>query len=626
MKDHGDSDLQCSCSYYGARVKERVSYTKPFCRKTHQTKLSRCLSTLDLIGYGIAAMIGTSIFILTGTVMRDRAGPATFLSYLIAGIVALPNSLAYADLASRIPKAGSIYAYTYVLLNELIAFFAGWAVVLEYIIGTAAVARGISGTIDTITQGKMSTAFIATFGKLNQYQPLLADYWDPVGAALIVATAILSCFGIKSSAIFTRLLVALNLIVVITITIFMFVYADPTNINIEAPPNYTASDPMLAVAVDRSSSPFLPFGIPGLIAGAATCFNAFIGFDVISTCAEETKNPGKSLPRANIISVISVSIFLSTGSLALTLYSPWYLVTPDAPFHSALQLSVKGPENARTGMFYFISFGAIVGLVSCLLGNLIAASRILYGMAEDRLVFQILDKVCEPFKSPVFATILITIISAVLTLIFSIQSLADFLSLGTLFAYSLASVAVLKYRYCDPLDDDDGQEFKVQKTAPASHSFRSRIDSDKVGLKYSDSSSELEVRIFLALILLQSDVFINDFNERLYPYWVEKLPDRVLHTLCQRVQRGTIPMIALGAYIVSSSFFVMTLFVPNVGSLPYASVPRILFACIFAICMAISVFLLAIHRKKVTLDEEVYEVSYLFIHSNCEIQSCQWCL
>uniref|UniRef100_A0A183ARK9 AA_permease_C domain-containing protein n=1 Tax=Echinostoma caproni TaxID=27848 RepID=A0A183ARK9_9TREM len=327
----------------------------------------------------------------------------------------------------------------------LLAFLTGWSILLEYILGTSTVARGWSSMLDGLTGGAISNWIIKHIGRLGPPGGVLAEYPDLIGVALILIAAGITCCGVRGSARVTGVFIFINFCVLIVISVYMFVFSNTKNFQLPIPANVTDINPY-------SPDPkFLPFGVNGLMGGVAICFNAFIGFDAISTCAEETRSPSKDLPRANFAAVFFVSLITMVASLALALYYPWYLVTPETPFLSALNDNVDGGSPAaRTGMFYFVGVGCLIGLTSSLLSNLVAGPRINYAMSEDGLLPKCCSNVCRPFLTPAIATVFVALVTAILDLIFSVESLADFLSLGTLIAYSIASIGLLRLRYASP--------------------------------------------------------------------------------------------------------------------------------------------------------------------------------
>ncbi|KAG5453670.1 High affinity cationic amino acid transporter 1 [Clonorchis sinensis] len=423
-----------------------------------KTSLRRCLKATDLVAYGLASMLGGSIYVLTGAVMQKKTGPSVFLAYMVAGTVALLNSLVYSELACRIPKAGSSYSYAYIMLGEFIAFLTGWSILLEYILGTATVARGWSSMLDGLTGGRISDWIIRNVGRMGNPGDVLAEYPDFIGAGLIIIFSAIACCGVRGGARLTAFFVVVYIGVLSVTSIYMFVYANGSFISPAVPSTVQDADP------NSPNVNFLPFGVGGLVGGVAICFNAFIGFDAISACAEETKKPCRDLPRANVLAVTTVTLLTSVASLALVLYYPWFLVSPETPFLSGLRDNLDGgPVEARTGMFYFVGIGCLIGLTSSLLSSLVAGPRGAYAMAEDGLLPTFFAKVCHPFKTPIIATIFVAALTIILDILFSIVSLADFLSLGTLIAYSMASVGLLVLRYATPPEERDGLKIDAER-------------------------------------------------------------------------------------------------------------------------------------------------------------------
>lgn len=197
----------------------------------------------------------------------------------------------------------------------------------------------------------------------------------------------------EKSALLNLIFTIVNVGVLATAAVFMLIYAQPGLLSLPLPTNISWT-PMLSR--DYLTN-FLPYGMTGLIAGTATCFNAFIGFDMMSMCAEEADDPGKSIPRANVISVVIVTLLLSTSALALTMYVPWYMLDIGAPFLEAIRMG-PGDLTTRTVLFYVVGVGCLIGIFSNLLTSALAAPRILYAMGQDGLLFSGFAKVVQPFK------------------------------------------------------------------------------------------------------------------------------------------------------------------------------------------------------------------------------------
>ena len=259
--------MQCVGKLYNACSRQKSLETSEI--KT--TKLNKCLTTIDLLGIGISGTLGAGIYVLTGEVAKTSAGPGIVLSFLIAAIASILSGLCYTEFATRVPKAGSAYVYSYVTIGEFCAFVIGWNLILEYSIGAASVGRAFSSYVDSLVGGAMKNATRSVIGEVRVYG--LATDLDFFVLGVVILLTIILALGMKNSVRFNNFLTFLNLTVVILVIIFGFIYVKKEN-----------------------WSNFAPFGFEGIVSGASTCFFAFIGFDIIATTAEEAENPGKSIP------------------------------------------------------------------------------------------------------------------------------------------------------------------------------------------------------------------------------------------------------------------------------------------------------------------------------------------
>ena len=255
--------------------------------KVKDTELKRCLSVIDLSLIGIGATLGAGIYVLSGQVAKNLAGPGIVLSFLVAAVASLLSGLCYAEFGSRIPKAGSAYLYCYVSIGELCAFIIGWNLLLEYIIGVASTARGLSGYIDNLLEHTIQKHTQGLTG--DMHIPGLSTYFDVLSFFLVIVLTVFISMGMRSTALVNNVFVVVNIITIFIIVIVGFVHADVKN-----------------------WSNFLPYGPSGVISGAATCFFAFVGFDVIATASEEAQKPERNIP---------ISILVTVGEyIFLTLY------------------------------------------------------------------------------------------------------------------------------------------------------------------------------------------------------------------------------------------------------------------------------------------------------------------
>ncbi|XP_072271569.1 cationic amino acid transporter 4 [Pyxicephalus adspersus] len=385
-----------------------------------ETSLKRCLSTVDLTLLGVGGMVGSGLYVLTGTVAKEIAGPAVVISFLIAGIASLLAALCYAEFGARVPKTGSAYMFTYVSVGELWAFLIGWNVILEYMIGGAAVARAWSGYLDSIFDHKIKNFTETHIGTWNVQ--FLAHYPDFLAAGILLfATAFIS-FGVRVSSWLNHIFAAISMGIIIFILIFGFILAQPKNWSAE-------------------HGGFAPFGFSGIMSGTATCFYAFVGFDVIAASSEEAKNPQKAVPIAT-----AVSLGLATGayilvSTVLTLMVPWNTLIPDSALSDAFY------RRGYSWAGFIVAAGSICAMNTVLLSNLFSLPRIVYAMAEDGLFFQFFSKVNPTTKVPVIGIVVFGILMAILALIFDLEALVQFLSIGTLLAYTFVAASIIVLRF-----------------------------------------------------------------------------------------------------------------------------------------------------------------------------------
>jgi APA family basic amino acid/polyamine antiporter len=400
--------------------------------------LKRTLTAFDLTLLGIGAIIGTGIFVLTGTAAANQAGPAIGVSYLAAGLACAFAALCYAEFASMVPIAGSAYTYAYVTLGELFAWMIGWDLILEYAVGSMTVAVGWSGYFQRILLG---------FGvELPLW--MTASPWATEGAVINLPAAIIVLFitgllvvGVRESARFNAVMVAIKLAAVL-----FFIAAGATFVK---PENW---------------SPFMPYGFSGVMAAAAVVFFAYIGFDAVSTTAEEAKNPQRDLPIGIIASLVICTILYLVVAAVLS------GIVPVTQYRSAVDslpgVASAAPEevtkflNAPVGYALalinqdwaagLVSAGAVAGITSVLLVMLMSQPRIFFAMSRDRLLPAGASKVHPKFKTPYITTIITGVIVALCAALVPIQILGEMTSIGTLFAFMIVCAAVMMLRVQRP--------------------------------------------------------------------------------------------------------------------------------------------------------------------------------
>ncbi|KAK3873132.1 hypothetical protein Pcinc_021836 [Petrolisthes cinctipes] len=397
----------------------RMGRTKHLASDVMQTPLNRCLSTLDITLLGIGHMVGAGIYVLTGTVAKDAAGPAIVLSFFLAGLASLLSALCYAEFGARVPKAGSAYVYTYVTIGEFWAFVIGWNIVLEHMIGAASVARAWSGYVDSLCNGAISNGTAELVGGLPS--EFLADYPDFLAFAVTLVYCALLTMGVKGSSYFNSIFTVVNLFVITFIILAGLTYADVSNWS--------------------TGGGFAPYGTSGIVAGAATCFYAFVGFDSIATAGEEARDPAKSIPSATVVSMLVVTVGYVMVAATLTLMVPYYTLNPAAAIPDAF-----AAHNA-TWAKWVVSVGALSGMTTTLFGSLFTLPRCIYAMAADGLLFSWLARISDKTKVPTLTLLLCGFFSALIALVFDIEKLVEFMSIGTLMAYTIVSASVIILRY-----------------------------------------------------------------------------------------------------------------------------------------------------------------------------------
>jgi APA family basic amino acid/polyamine antiporter len=382
----------------------------------NESHLAQCLTFFDLTFLGVGAIIGAGIFILTGIVAATYAGPAVIFSYVVAGIACAFAALSYAELAASIGGCGSAYGYAYAGFGELIAWIVGWDLILEYSISVSAVSVGWSGYAnDFLLSLKINIP------KLFLHGPLDGGVLNLLAFSIIAALTGLLIVGVKSSTRFNNLMVLIKLLVIL-----IFIVIASTEVRAE------------------NWSSFMPFGWMGVMKGASLIFFAYIGFDAVSTAAEEAINPQRDLPRAIIGSLLICTILYITVSGLLTAIAYYPTLNVSSPIsHSLLMLG----HRIAAGL---VGVGAIAGLTTVMLVLFYGLTRVFLAMARDGLLPTVFAKTNEYTKTPVRIILLCGFLMASLSAMVPISDLAELVNIGTLFAFIVVCSGVLYLRRSQP--------------------------------------------------------------------------------------------------------------------------------------------------------------------------------
>ncbi len=413
-----------------------------------ESRLRRILGPVQLTSLGVGAIIGTGIFVLTGVAAHNKTGPALMLSFVVSGLACIFAALCYAEFASMVPVAGSAYTYAYATLGELMAWIVGWDLVLEYAVASATVAHGWSHYFQDFIQ-----IFGWTFPKAYSNSPI--DYDAAKGAivstgssfdlpalGIAVFITIVLVKGIRESATFNAAMVGVKVAIVFFVIAVGVFYVDPRNWHPFAPFGFGGLTFFGKTIWGQSDAGGNPLGV---MAGAATIFFAYIGFDSVSTHAEEAKNPKRDVPIGIIASLALCTVLYIAVSAVLTGMVPYDKIAIDAPVSNAFA------QAGLTWARYLIAFGALTGITSVLLVMMLSQPRVLLAMARDGLLPKsFFAAVHERFRTPWKATILTGAFVSVLASFLPLAILADLVNIGTLLAFVIVCTAVLIMRKTNP--------------------------------------------------------------------------------------------------------------------------------------------------------------------------------
>lgn len=393
----------------------RKRSVEDFREAAQESGLKKKLSAFDLAALGIGSVVGTGIFVATGQ-GSQIAGPGITLSFIIAAITSALCALTYSELATMFPVAGSTYSYSYVAFGEIWAWLVGWNLILEYLVSAAAVAAGWSGTFVGMLRDYGINLPVAITNS-----PLSGGIVDLPSILITAAVTWLLYLGVSESAKINNIIVGIKIFVIIVFIVLGITHVNPVNFH-----------------------PFAPFGFKGIMSGAAIIFFAFIGFDAVSTAAEETKNPKRDVPVGLAVCMVLVSILYISVSLILTGMVPFKLIDVNNALPGAL---------ARIGITWgsaLVGAGAVLGMISTLLVTLYGQIRIFMVMSRDGLLPKSFATITKKYGTPGRCTIITGIVTAIIAGFLPLGMIMDLCNIGTLCAFIFVSLGVIILRKTMP--------------------------------------------------------------------------------------------------------------------------------------------------------------------------------
>ena len=404
-----------------------------------EARLKRVLTARHLVLLGVGGMIGAGIFVLTGQAAANHAGPAITLSFVLAGIAVTLAALCYAEFAALLPVAGSAYSYSYATLGEFIAWFIGWNLVLEYLLAAASIAVGWSGyfnsllhSIGSIVGAEIGLPAAFTSAPLDVVEGRLVTTGSVLNVpavAIVAAIAALCYRGIAGSSLVNSIIVTIKVAVILLFIAFSLEFVDLGN-----------------------WQPYIPapegpgrFGWDGVVRGASIVFYAYLGFDAISTAAQEAKNPQRDMPIGILGSLIVCTLLYIIFAGVLTGMVPYTQLGTPRPVATALEA-----YPVLLWLKTLVEVGAVAGLSTGILVTLMAQTRVFYAMSQDGLIGRMFGRVHERHRTPHLSTIFVGVVVCVLAGLLPIGVLGDLVAMGTLLAFATVCVGVLVLRRTKP--------------------------------------------------------------------------------------------------------------------------------------------------------------------------------
>ncbi|CAF2118475.1 hypothetical protein IGI04_008915 [Brassica rapa subsp. trilocularis] len=385
--------------------------------------MRRTLRWYDLIGLGIGGMVGAGVFVTTGRASRLYAGPSIVVSYAIAGLCALLSAFCYTEFAVHLPVAGGAFSYIRITFGEFPAFFTGANLVLDYVMSNAAVSRSFTaylGTAFGISTHKWRFVVSALPGGFNEI--------DPVAVVVVLAITVIICCSTRESSKVNMIMTAFHIAFIVFVIVMGFLRGDSKNLTSPAKPEHPSG--------------FFPFGAAGVFNGAAMVYLSYIGYDAVSTMAEEVKNPVKDIPVGVSGSVAIVTVLYCLMAVSMSMLLPYDLIDPEAPFSAAFRGS-----NGWEWVTKVVGIGASFGILTSLLVAMLGQARYMCVIGRSRVVPVWFAKIHHRTSTPVNASSFLGIFTAVLALFTDLNILLNLVSIGTLFVFYMVANALIFKRY-----------------------------------------------------------------------------------------------------------------------------------------------------------------------------------
>ncbi len=403
--------------------------------KSDNGGLKRNLSAANLVTLGIGAIVGTGIFVITGTAAANYAGPALTLSFVISAIGCVMAGLCYAEFAAMIPVAGSVYSYSYTTMGEVLAWFIGWVLILEYLFACSSVAVGWSGYMTSLlTEWGISLPpqlAMATFDHTEEGWVATGSFFNFPAVFIVAIVSALLVGGIKQSALINNIIVVIKVSVILLFIAFGLSHIDLGNWTPYIPEN---------------TGQFGEFGWSGILRGAGVVFYAYLGFDALSTAAQEAKNPQRDMPKGILISLSVCAILYIAVTAVLTGIVNYTELDVAAP----IALAIDQVGASLSWLSPLIKLGAIAGLSSVILVMMLGQSRIYYAISKDGLLPKFFSKVHSKHGVPHRATIFACIVTVIFAGLFPLHVLSELVSIGTLLAFTVVCLSILVLRKTQP--------------------------------------------------------------------------------------------------------------------------------------------------------------------------------